>query len=120
MLTPTWHSMWLLNTSTAEQKFFADPNGVPGGYVILSHVWNSKEDSFQSVRDAIKVAKGEATLEQEVAALKKRIEELENMNAAAKEVIDATVKSHCASDLTSMSSLLSLQMCPPSEQRRVV
>ena len=32
--------MWLLNTARAELKFFASPEDVPGGYAILSHVWN--------------------------------------------------------------------------------
>ena len=45
--------MWLLNTSTAEQIFFADPNKVEGGYAILSHVWETEEDSFKSVRKAV-------------------------------------------------------------------
>ena len=45
--------MWLLNTRTAELKFFADPKSV-GNYAILSHVWGEKseEDTFQSVRAA--------------------------------------------------------------------
>ena len=52
--------MWLLNTSTAEQKFFADPNDVPGGYAILSHVWDSEEDNFKSVRKAVEKAQDKA------------------------------------------------------------
>ena len=46
--------MWLLNTATAELKFFSAPEHVPGGYAILSHVWqtDAEEDTFQSVRAA--------------------------------------------------------------------
>ena len=61
--------MWLLNTHTAELKFFAGPEHVPGGYAILSHVWGNperdlsfpyvrvdkipdEEDTLQKVRDA--------------------------------------------------------------------
>ena len=59
--------MWLLNTHTAELKFFARPGDVPGGYAILSHVWGNpevdedgsaidkvpdEEDTFQGVRGA--------------------------------------------------------------------
>ena len=89
--------MWLLNTATAEQKFFADPNDVPGGYAILSHVWDKNEDSFQSVRDAVKMAKGEATLEQEVATLKNKIKELEDMTTTVVEAaVEAAVKAAVA------------------------
>ena len=42
--------MWLLSTARAELKFFASPDAVPGGYAILSHVWDKKEDTFQDVR----------------------------------------------------------------------
>ena len=57
--------MWLLNTHTAELKFFAGPDDVPGGYATLSHVWGNptrdengvlvgktpdEEDTFQKVR----------------------------------------------------------------------
>ena len=46
--------MWLLNTHTAELKFFVGPDDVPGGYAILSHVWGKaeEEDTFQSVQSA--------------------------------------------------------------------
>ena len=46
--------MWLLNTQTAELKYFNRPEDVPGrGYAILSHVWGdmTQEDTFQKVRD---------------------------------------------------------------------
>ena len=68
--------MWLLNTSTAEQKFFPGPEDVPGGYAILSHVWNEEEDSFQAVQEAVKEAKGEVGLKKEVVALKTQVEEM--------------------------------------------
>ncbi|PIL26640.1 hypothetical protein GSI_11265 [Ganoderma sinense ZZ0214-1] len=42
--------MWLLNTARAELKFFATPESVPGGYAILSHVWDEHEDTFQSIQ----------------------------------------------------------------------
>lgn len=41
--------MWLLNTASGELKCFARPEDVPGGYAILSHVWDSNEDTFQKV-----------------------------------------------------------------------
>ena len=46
--------MWLLSTETATLRYFVSPEGVPGGFAILSHVWLSaaEEDTFQSVRDA--------------------------------------------------------------------
>ena len=59
--------MWLLNTHTAELKFFSGPDVVPGGYAILSHVWGNptcdeegkrvnkvpdEEDTFQKVQSA--------------------------------------------------------------------
>ncbi|KAM5544048.1 hypothetical protein V8D89_002234 [Ganoderma adspersum] len=42
--------MWLLNTARAELEFFSDPENVPGGYAILSHVWDKHEDSFQDIQ----------------------------------------------------------------------
>ena len=46
--------MWLLNTHTAELRFFTNPKSVGERYAILSHVWGmpSEEDTFQTVRDA--------------------------------------------------------------------
>ena len=56
--------MWLLNTHTAELKFFSGPDEAPGGYAILSHVWGNpgpvwnpnrtpdEEDTFQKVQSA--------------------------------------------------------------------
>ena len=61
--------MWLLNTHTAELKFFSGPDDIPGGYAILSHVWGNptrnekgnlmkkdpdEEDTFQKVQSAFK------------------------------------------------------------------
>ena len=63
LLKPVLRRMWLLNTSTAEQKFFADPNDVPGGYAIISHVWDDEKDNFQSVAGAVKKAKYKAEAE---------------------------------------------------------
>lgn len=42
--------MWLLNTARAELKFFPGPSSVPGGYAILSHVWDEHEQSFQDIQ----------------------------------------------------------------------
>ncbi|PIL37579.1 hypothetical protein GSI_01273 [Ganoderma sinense ZZ0214-1] len=39
--------MWLLSTSRAELHEFPSPEAVPGGYAILSHVWDEKEQTFQ-------------------------------------------------------------------------
>ncbi|KAH9936733.1 HET-domain-containing protein [Epithele typhae] len=39
--------MWLLGTARANLVFFPQPEDVPGGYVILSHTWGEKEDTFQ-------------------------------------------------------------------------
>ena len=58
-----YSNMWLLNTHTAELKFFSGPDDVPGGYAILSHVWGNptwplhskapdEEDTFQKVQSA--------------------------------------------------------------------
>ena len=42
--------MWLLRTDSAELTFFATPESVPGGYAILSHVWDEREQTFQDIR----------------------------------------------------------------------
>ena len=84
--------MWLLNTSTAEQKFFPGPEDVPGGYAILSHVWDEEEDNFQSVREAVKEAKGEAPLKKEVEALKTQVAELVKAAKEAKATANAKEK----------------------------
>ena len=43
--------MWLLSTDRAELHYFTSPESVPGGYAILSHVWDqTKEQSFQDIR----------------------------------------------------------------------
>ena len=41
--------MWLLSTDHAELSFFASPEQVPGGYAILSHVWDDEELSFHDL-----------------------------------------------------------------------
>ena len=43
--------MWLLNTARAELRYFDGPEDVPGGYAILSHVWQGNEQSFRDVQD---------------------------------------------------------------------
>ncbi len=42
--------MWLLSTDSAEQSYFQTPQNVPGGYAILSHVWQDNEQSFQELQ----------------------------------------------------------------------
>ena len=42
--------MWLLSTGRAKLHEFASPESVPGGYAILSHVWDKAEQSFQELR----------------------------------------------------------------------
>ncbi|KAI1795382.1 HET-domain-containing protein [Ganoderma leucocontextum] len=43
--------MWLLSTDRAELHWFHDPEGVPGGYAILSHVWEGQEQTFKEIQD---------------------------------------------------------------------
>ena len=38
--------MWLLSTDRAELHYFSDPEDIPGGYAILSHVWGNREQLF--------------------------------------------------------------------------
>ncbi|KAI1791143.1 HET-domain-containing protein [Ganoderma leucocontextum] len=42
--------MWLLSTDRAELHYFASPEEVPGGYAILSHVWDKEEQTFQDLQ----------------------------------------------------------------------
>lgn len=42
--------MWLINTTTAALCYFPSCEAVPGGYLILSHVWGAAEQSFQDVQ----------------------------------------------------------------------
>ena len=43
--------MWLLSTDRAELKLFASPDQVPGGYAVLSHVWDESDAfTFQHVQ----------------------------------------------------------------------
>ena len=44
-------AMWLLNTDTAELEYFARHFDADGGYAILSHTWQGKEQTFQDVRN---------------------------------------------------------------------
>ena len=126
MLTPIWQGMWLLNTSTAEQKFFADPNDVPGGYAILSHVWENETDTFQSVRDAVMEAKGETTVEKKVAEMQKTIAELQKEAAALKAKLRAKTRAKTkllpgwASNMTRAKLRKSRGLCPLGEHQRVL
>ncbi|KAM5536754.1 hypothetical protein V8D89_009593 [Ganoderma adspersum] len=43
--------MWLLSTDRAELHAFGGPEDVPGGYAILSHVWDQTEHGEQSFED---------------------------------------------------------------------
>ncbi|KAI0744723.1 hypothetical protein C8Q76DRAFT_663309, partial [Earliella scabrosa] len=45
--------MWLLNSHTLRLHHFTSPEDVKEGYVILSHVWNAQEDSFQDLQDIL-------------------------------------------------------------------
>ncbi|KAI0702641.1 heterokaryon incompatibility protein-domain-containing protein [Earliella scabrosa] len=42
--------MWLLESLTLQHQYFVSPEAVTEGYVILSHVWDEKEDSFQDLQ----------------------------------------------------------------------
>ena len=42
--------MWLLSTDRAELQSFHAPEDVPGGYAILSHVWEEEEQTFQKTQ----------------------------------------------------------------------
>ncbi|KAI0702583.1 heterokaryon incompatibility protein-domain-containing protein [Earliella scabrosa] len=41
--------MWVLEAPTLLLHFFTSPEKVPGGYAILSHVWEGNEQTFQDV-----------------------------------------------------------------------
>ena len=43
--------MWLLSTDRAELHHFHDPTCVPGGYAILSHVWEGPEQTFRELQE---------------------------------------------------------------------
>ena len=43
--------MWLLSTDRAELCWFDGPESVPGGYAILSHVWEGQEQTFKDIQD---------------------------------------------------------------------
>ena len=42
--------MWLLSTDRAELHYFVSAEKVPGGYAILSHVWETQEHTFQAIQ----------------------------------------------------------------------
>ncbi|KAI0633738.1 hypothetical protein C8Q77DRAFT_808688 [Trametes polyzona] len=46
--------MWLLSTRRLELRNFARADEVPGGYAILSHVWQSPEQSFHDIQELCK------------------------------------------------------------------
>ena len=48
--------MWLLDTKTGQLHHFNSPEDVPGGYAILSHVWDEKEQSFQNLQRLCKLS----------------------------------------------------------------
>ena len=43
--------MWLLSTDRAELHYFHHPENVPGGYAILSHVWEGQEQTFEETQE---------------------------------------------------------------------
>ena len=43
--------MWLLRTDTAELEYFVRSFDAIGGYAILSHTWDGKEQTLQEVRE---------------------------------------------------------------------
>ena len=58
--------MWLHNTETSELHYFSTAEDVPGGYTILSHVWDQRgEQTFQEVQ-AIWVEYRKATVSRDV------------------------------------------------------
>ncbi|OSC99911.1 HET-domain-containing protein [Trametes coccinea BRFM310] len=42
--------MWLLSTNRVQLQHFHSPAEVPGGYAILSHVWQDHEETFQQIQ----------------------------------------------------------------------
>ncbi|CDO77013.1 hypothetical protein BN946_scf184298.g40 [Trametes cinnabarina] len=50
--------MWLLSTDKVELRYFHSPADVPSGYAILSHVWQSHEQSFQHVQELQRSGRG--------------------------------------------------------------
>ncbi|KAI1791159.1 HET-domain-containing protein [Ganoderma leucocontextum] len=53
--------MWLLNTDNAVLQYFASPEDVPGGYAIISHIWDAEEDNFQDMMKLREVHKAGRT-----------------------------------------------------------
>ena len=54
--------MWLLSTNRAELHNFHSPEDVPGGYAILSHVWDVREQTFQEIQQ-LRVACATSTID---------------------------------------------------------
>lgn len=46
--------MWLIDTKTFQLHRFASPEAVKEGYVILSHVWDEEEMSFQDLNEILR------------------------------------------------------------------
>ena len=42
--------MWLLDTQTLKPRYFINPEAVEEGYLILSHLWDAKEQTFQDLQ----------------------------------------------------------------------
>nr|VWO95731.1 C-24(28) sterol reductase [Ganoderma boninense] len=47
--------MWLLSTDRAELHCFASPEDVPGGYAILSHVWDKEEQTSKTSKGSARM-----------------------------------------------------------------
>ena len=114
--------MWLIDTHTAELRFFAGPDDVPGGYAILSHVWGipEEEDTFQKVRNAYEEcqqvqgrASGKSTAQDLlnerqdsfIAALSARVLELEvkMLNLQIRERYFATTEQRSGPDVAALN-----------------
>lgn len=54
-------TMIVLSTDRAELHYFPTPDAVPGGYAILSHVWDESEETFLDLETIAKVCKENST-----------------------------------------------------------
>ena len=111
--------MWLLTTKSAQLRFFARPEDVPGGYAILSHVWGSpsEEDTFQQVQDAAKRCEDNANVMARPSPEQEAVNKLQNMVDAL-----ATQVAHLASGSPSQAqvpvdspSTIVYSDCPPPD-----
>ncbi|KAI1791176.1 HET-domain-containing protein [Ganoderma leucocontextum] len=63
--------MWLLSTDRAELHYFYGPRAVPGGYAILSHVWDPREVTFHDFQKVREIrAKSPAAISRQFASSK--------------------------------------------------